>query len=165
MSLELLDRQIAKGLGVSDKTVGTQRKEMEESAEIPQLNKTIGADGKERPRQRKSIKTTYEVPTKKDVIALKHTGDQESYTPQKYIESARRVMGSINLDPASNEVAQKTIKADIFYTNPFDIVIDPFAGGGSTIRISVPQKRMGILRCVDHRNSLNESLQFPDSPR
>ncbi|OPX85528.1 MAG: hypothetical protein A4E53_03522 [Pelotomaculum sp. PtaB.Bin104] len=45
------DRQIAEGLGVSDKTVGAQRKEMERTAEIPQLKKTIGADGKERPRQ------------------------------------------------------------------------------------------------------------------
>lgn len=47
---ELSDRQIAKAIGVSDKTVGTQRRDMESTAEIPQLETSIGADGKERPR-------------------------------------------------------------------------------------------------------------------
>ena len=57
---ELSDRQIAKAIGVSDKTVGTQRRDMESTAEIPQLETSIGADGKERPRQveRKSTSVT-----------------------------------------------------------------------------------------------------------
>lgn len=37
-------------------------------------------------------------------------------TPQKYIESARVVMGSIDIDPASNDNAQKTVKAATFFT-------------------------------------------------
>ena len=45
---EKSDRQIAAGLGVSHHTVGAQRKEMESTAEIPQLKMSIGADGKER---------------------------------------------------------------------------------------------------------------------
>lgn len=40
----------------------------------------------------------------------------EYYTPSKYIEAARQVMGSIDLDPASCEEAQKTIQATHFYT-------------------------------------------------
>jgi len=48
---ESSDRQIAKALGVSNKTVGSQRKELESTEEIPQLKTNIGADGKERPRQ------------------------------------------------------------------------------------------------------------------
>lgn len=48
---QVSDRQIAKSLGVSDKTVGTARKELVATAEIPQLATSIGADGKERPRQ------------------------------------------------------------------------------------------------------------------
>jgi len=38
------------------------------------------------------------------------------YTPPEYIESVRKVLGTIQLDPATSELAQATIKADIFYT-------------------------------------------------
>lgn len=50
------NRQVAQGLGVDDKTVGSVRRALEATAEIPQLDKTLGADGKER---RKPIRTAY----------------------------------------------------------------------------------------------------------
>ena len=53
---------------------------------------------------------------KADTLATKHTGDEESYTPGVFIESARKVMGNICLDPASNDMAQETVKADTYYT-------------------------------------------------
>lgn len=38
------------------------------------------------------------------------------YTPSKYIESARKAMGSIDLDPFSSEEANKKVKARKFLT-------------------------------------------------
>lgn len=49
------------------------------------------------------------------LVAL-FTGQNEWYTPIKFIESARKVMGSIDIDPASNDEAQKTIKAAKYFT-------------------------------------------------
>lgn len=51
---EKSDRQIAAGLGVSDKTVGSQRKELERIAEIPQCSRET-TDGRTYPAQRKPV--------------------------------------------------------------------------------------------------------------
>ena len=53
---------------------------------------------------------------RKTVIATLHTGDNESYTPLFFVESARDVMGSIDVDPASNDYAQSKINADKYFT-------------------------------------------------
>jgi hypothetical protein len=44
------------------------------------------------------------------------TGNNEYYTPAIYVDAAREVMGGIDLDPASCEVAQKTVRATAYYT-------------------------------------------------
>jgi len=44
------------------------------------------------------------------------TGQPEWYTPQIYIEAARKVLGGIDLDPASSDIAQKNVKATLYYT-------------------------------------------------
>lgn len=52
----------------------------------------------------------------------------EWYTPVEYIEAARRVMGSIDLDPASNDEAQQFIKAEHYYTKANDGLAQTWRG-------------------------------------
>jgi len=56
------------------------------------------------------------------------TGESEWNTPPEYIESARKLMGKIDLDPASNKQAQKNIKAEVYYTKEKNGLTKPWAG-------------------------------------
>lgn len=44
------------------------------------------------------------------------TGENEWYTPAEYVEAARSVLGAIDLDPASSDRAQETVKAAEYFT-------------------------------------------------
>lgn len=57
-----------------------------------------------------------------------NSGNNEWYTPSKYIELARSVMGSIDTDPATSDIANKTVKATRIYTADDDGRGKPWSG-------------------------------------
>lgn len=64
------------------------------------------------------------------LVSNYHVSDDtyDWYTPAEYIEAARSVMGSIDVDPASSETAQKVVKANRFYTKENDGLIPVWTG-------------------------------------
>lgn len=56
------------------------------------------------------------------------SGNVERYTPFEIVELARRVMGGIDLDPASCVFANKPVKATVFYGQPEDGLNQEWAG-------------------------------------
>jgi len=52
----------------------------------------------------------------------------EYYTPRKYVEAARAVMGSIDCDPASNDLANQIVQATVYYTKETNGLNKPWRG-------------------------------------
>jgi len=60
-------------------------------------------------------KSKPKVEEKKAHVA-QNSGNNEWYTPAPFIEAARRVFGGFDLDPASSEIANRTVKAEQIFT-------------------------------------------------
>lgn len=62
------------------------------------------------------------------VHVSKNSGENEWYTPPLHIELARSVMGGIDCDPATSEIANRTVQAETIYTAEDDGRNKPWRG-------------------------------------
>jgi phage N-6-adenine-methyltransferase len=57
-----------------------------------------------------------------------NSGENEWYTPLEYIAAAKRVMLGIDTDPASSEIANRTVRATKYFTADDDGLVQKWAG-------------------------------------
>ncbi len=73
-------------------------------------------------------KKAKEVREKKKAHVAQASGNNEWYTPGRIIELARDVMGGIDIDPASSDIANATVKADAYFTAAQDGLVQDWHG-------------------------------------
>ena len=72
-----------------------------------------------------------------------NSGENEWYTPAIYIEAARAVLGGFDLDPASSEVANRTVRADRIFTAQDDGLVQEWPVGSIWCNPPYSQPLMG----------------------
>jgi len=87
---EKSDRQIATELGVSDKTVGVQRKEMERIAEIPQCDRET-KDGRVYPAERKPVTVFNPTPREERAVKSPEVVERMAETGKSALTASREV--------------------------------------------------------------------------
>ncbi len=74
------------------------------------------------------------------------TGDNEWYTPSEYIEAARDVMGTIDLDPASSDQANETVQATTYFTEADDGLTKDWRG---KVWLNPPYSQPSMMQFVE----------------
>lgn len=129
----LSNRQLARTLGVDE---GTVRKDVAENSASDEkvVNGNNGAgNGSAENSAPPTHRTAY-------------TGNFEWHTPSEYIEHARRVLGVIDLDPASCALAQETVRAARYFSADDDGLRQEWRG---RVWLNPPYNQPAIEQFID----------------
>jgi hypothetical protein len=77
------------------------------------------------------------------VIAQHSSKTNEHYTPVDVVEASRRLMGNIDLDPASCAAANKRVQAARYYNRRDDGLIKPWSG---RVFVNPPGGKVKLLK-------------------
>ncbi len=146
---EKSDRQLAKAIGVSHPTVATARKDMEERGELVKFTSSIGADGKERPRQ---------VERKAPEPELSIAVDKE---PEPPTASPRLISIQVSAPSQVNRVAEKASAVlEAAQENPaLSRLVDQMERSG---KVNAALRQVNKLQAADAINA--EPIPMPAGP-
>ena len=94
---------------------------------------------------------------KRHVHVAQNSGNNEWYTPGEIIQAAKAAMGGIDCDPASSDVANQTVGADVFFTQEQDGLILPWRG---RVWLNPPYAQPFIAQFAEAAASKFESGEF-----
>ena len=142
LQFETTRAEAAEKLNVSERSVNTAKKVQREGAQelvdaVQQGEVSVSAAAKiaayDEEEQKEIVDEIKHGAKPAEVISAHNhraqgTGENEWYTPDEYLEAARRVLGGIDLDPASSEIANQRVKAKRFFTIDDDGLARDWAG-------------------------------------
>ena len=89
-----------------------------------------------------------------------NSGNNEWYTPPEYLDAVREVLGTIDLDPASCEVANRHVQADRYYTVADDGLTQEWRG---RCFLNPPYSRALCGRFCERMATLYESASVTEA--
>lgn len=122
------DADYAKAVDTIGAEAGQDIKQQILAGDLPITKKDVVTLAKMKPKERKErvqqvIKGNAPAPH-----VAHNSGNNEWYTPPDYIEAARLVLGVIDLDPASSDVANLTVQAAEYFTIDDNGLVKPWHG-------------------------------------
>jgi ParB family chromosome partitioning protein len=148
----------ARLLNVSERSVATARKvhehapqEIVRAVDDGRMSVSLAAQVADLPDEAKAdiiaapdadVREVARDAVKKAHVA-QNSGNNEWYTPAPFIEAARAVMGGFDLDPASSEIANRTVKAERIFTAQDDGLVQDWPVGRIWMNPPYAQPLMG----------------------